>query len=92
MFSGLTLASVLGVPAGTALGQAFGWRSAFWAIVPIGFIAATALFFFVPQQSAGATNIVHEFRVLRRPIIRWAASRDDPARGHSVGPAACHTS
>ena len=69
MFSGLTLANVLGVPAGTALGQAFGWRSAFWAIVPIGFIAATALFFFVPPQSAGATNIVHEFRVLRRPQV-----------------------
>src|SRR3984957_19050015 len=69
MFSGLTLANVLGVPAGTALGQAFGWRSAFWAIVPIGLIAATALFFFVPPQSAGATNIVHEFRVLRRPQV-----------------------
>jgi DHA1 family inner membrane transport protein len=69
MFSGLTLANVLGVPAGTALGQAFGWRSAFWAIVPIGLIAATALFFFVPPQSAGSGNIVHEFRVLRRPQV-----------------------
>lgn len=69
MFSGLTLANALGVPAGTALGQAFGWRSAFWAIVPIGFIAATALFFFVPPQSAGSGNIVHEFRVLRRPQV-----------------------
>jgi MFS transporter, DHA1 family, inner membrane transport protein len=38
MFSGLTLANVLGVPAGTALGQAFGWRFAFWALVPIGLI------------------------------------------------------
>ena len=69
MFSGLTLANVLGVPAGTALGQAFGWRAAFWAIVPIGFIAATALFFFVPPQPAGTGNIVHEFRVLRRPQV-----------------------
>jgi MFS transporter, DHA1 family, inner membrane transport protein len=69
MFSGLTLANVLGVPAGTALGQAFGWRAAFWAIVPIGFIAATALFFFVPQQAASGSNIVHEFRVLRRPQV-----------------------
>jgi DHA1 family inner membrane transport protein len=69
MFSGLTLANVLGVPAGTALGQAFGWRSAFWAIIPIGLIAATALFFFVPSQSGGSSNIVHEFRVLRRPQV-----------------------
>jgi DHA1 family inner membrane transport protein len=69
MFSGLTLANVLGVPAGTALGQAFGWRSAFWAIVPIGLLAAAALFWFVPQQPKGATGLLHEFRVLRRPQV-----------------------
>jgi DHA1 family inner membrane transport protein len=69
MFSGLTLANVLGVPAGTALGQAFGWRSAFWAIVPIGLIAATALFFLVPSQPAGTGGLLHEFRVLRKPQV-----------------------
>jgi MFS transporter, DHA1 family, inner membrane transport protein len=69
MFSGLTLANVLGVPAGTALGQAFGWRSAFWAIVPIGFLAAAALFWFVPHQPQGGTGLLHEFRVLRRPQV-----------------------
>ena len=69
MFSGLTLANVLGVPAGTALGQAYGWRAAFWAIVPIGLAAATALFFLVPPQEAGKSNLLHEFRVLRRPQV-----------------------
>lgn len=69
MFSGLTLANVLGVPAGTALGQAFGWRSAFWAIVPVGLAAAAALFWLVPQQAAASSNLVHEFRVLRRPQV-----------------------
>lgn len=69
MFSGLTLANVLGVPAGTALGQAFGWRASFWAIVPIGFAAAAALFFFVPRQPAGAGSLIHEFRVLRKPEV-----------------------
>src|SRR6202046_4400395 len=66
MFSGLTLANVLGVPAGTALGQAYGWRSAFWAIVPIGFIAATALFFLLPKQAPGSGRLLHEFRVPRK--------------------------
>jgi len=69
MFSGLTLANVLGVPAGTALGQAFGWRASFWAIVPIGFVAAAALFFFVPYQPAGTGSLIHEFRVLRKPEV-----------------------
>ncbi|WP_433973976.1 MFS transporter [Tunturiibacter lichenicola] len=69
MFSGLTLANVLGVPAGTALGQAFGWRSAFWAIVPIGAVAATAVFFLVPSQAAGTGGLLHEFRVLRKPQV-----------------------
>ncbi len=69
MFSGLTLANVLGVPAGTALGQAFGWRASFWAIVPIGFLAAAALFWFVPRQPAGSGSLIHEFRVLRRPQV-----------------------
>jgi len=69
MFSGLTLANVMGVPAGTALGQALGWRAAFWAIVPIGLAAATALFFLLPPQVAGKSNLIHEFRVLRRPQV-----------------------
>ncbi len=69
MFSGLTLANVLGVPAGTALGQALGWRAAFWAIVPIGLAAAAALVFLVPPQAAGKSNLIHEFRVLRRPQV-----------------------
>jgi len=69
MFSGLTLANVLGVPAGTALGQALGWRAAFWAIVPIGFLAAAAVFFLVPSQSSTGSGLLHEFRVLRKPQV-----------------------
>jgi DHA1 family inner membrane transport protein len=69
MFSGLTLANVLGVPAGTALGQAFGWRASFWAIVPIGFIAAGALVLFLPSQAAATGSLLHEFRVLRKPQV-----------------------
>jgi len=69
MFSGLTLANVLGVPAGTALGQAYGWRAAFWAIVPIGLIAAAAVFLLVPRQTGASIGLLHEFRVLRKPQV-----------------------
>src|SRR5580698_2814316 len=69
MFSGLTLANVLGVPAGTALGQAFGWRASFWAIVPIGVLAASSLLWLLPHQPAGDSSLIHEFKILRRPQV-----------------------
>jgi DHA1 family inner membrane transport protein len=69
MFSGLTLANVLGVPAGTALGQAFGWRAAFWAIVPIGILAAISVLRFVPHQHAEPVDLMQELRsVMRREV------------------------
>jgi len=70
MFSGLTLANVLGVPAGTALGQAFGWRFAFWALVPIGLVAGLGLFRLVPHQPAEKLHLKHEFRAALRPQVQ----------------------
>jgi DHA1 family inner membrane transport protein len=49
MFSGLTLANVLGVPLGTLLGQAYGWRTTFWAVCLIGMLAFVALLIWVPE-------------------------------------------
>lgn len=50
MFTGLTLANVLGVPLGTALGQQAGWRSTFWAVTVIGVIALIGLIRFLPTK------------------------------------------
>ena len=50
MFSGLTLANILGVPAGTWLGQQFGWRMTFWAVTTVGFLAFAILVLFVPSD------------------------------------------
>lgn len=50
MFTGLTLANVLGVPLGTALGQYAGWRSTFWAVTGIGVIALIGLIRFLPTN------------------------------------------
>jgi DHA1 family inner membrane transport protein len=69
MFSGLTLANVLGVPAGTALGQAFGWRASFWAIVPIGLAALVAIAALVPRQPSSESQLLQEFRILKRPQV-----------------------
>lgn len=56
MFSGLTLANVLGVPFGTALGQELGWRSTFWAVVAIGVFAAIALYIALPRKITHSTG------------------------------------
>jgi MFS transporter, DHA1 family, inner membrane transport protein len=70
MFSGLTLANVLGVPAGTALGQAFGWRFAFWALVPVGLIAGLGLWRMVPRQAPESMQLKHELRAALRPQVQ----------------------
>ncbi|WP_163873378.1 MFS transporter [Paenibacillus favisporus] len=48
MFSGLTVATVTGVPLGTFIGQQLGWRAAFVAIVIVGVIALIANLILVP--------------------------------------------
>src|SRR4051812_1891099 len=73
MFSGLTLANVLGVPFGTALGQALGWRATFWAVVAIGVIAASALALWLPRNIPNqSTSLIAEARTLRRGGV-WLA-------------------
>ncbi|QUL54767.1 MFS transporter [Paenibacillus tritici] len=49
MFTGLTVATVTGVPLGTFLGQQLGWRAAFLAIVGIGILALAANLMLVPS-------------------------------------------
>jgi DHA1 family inner membrane transport protein len=51
MFTGLTAANVLGVPFGTMLGHAAGWRSTFWAITVIGVLALMGILTLVPKTS-----------------------------------------
>ncbi len=73
MFSGLTLANVLGVPFGTALGQELGWRATFWAVVAIGVVAATALAVWLPRNIPNqSTSLMAEARTLRRGGV-WLA-------------------
>lgn len=73
MFAGMTLANVLGVPAGTWLGQAMGWRAPFWIVTGIGVAAMLALLTFVPRMAADAgDNLLAEFAVLKRPQVLLA--------------------
>ena len=57
MFSGLTVATVTGVPLGTFIGQNFGWRMAFILIVAVGIIALIANSLLVPSDLKRGTRI-----------------------------------
>ncbi|MGO4740118.1 MFS transporter [Bosea sp. 2KB_26] len=50
MFTGLTIANILGVPFGTWLGQQLGWRATFWAVTLVGIVALAIIAAFVPKD------------------------------------------
>ncbi|AKN74482.1 chemotaxis protein [Streptomyces sp. PBH53] len=81
LLGGTTLACVVGVPAGAALGQLLGWRSAFWAVALVSAPALLAVARSVPRgpadpagpgtDAAGpGTDARAELRALRRPRLR----------------------
>lgn len=71
MFTGLSLATLLGVPAGAWLGLHYGWRATFWAVTLIGLLAFVVLAVFVPRSAAenGTTSVKPELAVLARPQV-----------------------
>ncbi|KTT23899.1 arabinose transporter permease [Pseudomonas oryzihabitans] len=73
MFTGLTLANVLGVPLGTALGQAAGWRSTFWAVVAIGVVALFGLWRVLPADRNQTRADLRQELLALRGLGFWLA-------------------
>lgn len=72
MFTGLTVANILGVPFGTWLGQALGWRATFWAVTAVGVLALVVLGRYVPRDQATpeVSDWRNDLRVLARgPVL-----------------------
>ncbi len=77
MFTGLTVANILGVPMGTWLGQQAGWRATFWAVSVIGVVAFAVIAGAVPadREAPAATDWRRDLRVLgRRPVLLGLAT------------------
>jgi DHA1 family inner membrane transport protein len=73
VLSGLTVATVLGVPMASWLGQHFGWRSAFGLVVAVGAITLTAIWFWLPDmRSMHVTSPLTELGALKRVQV-WLA-------------------
>jgi MFS transporter, DHA1 family, inner membrane transport protein len=71
MFTGLTIATLLGVPAGAWLGLHFGWRSTFWAVAAIGIVAMIVIAALVPASHDNGKGIAvrDELRAISNPAV-----------------------
>jgi DHA1 family inner membrane transport protein len=73
ILAGLTVANIIGVPIGTAIGTAFGWRMTFWTVSALGVVAFLLISLLVPKPSAEGEahgNFLAELKVLaREPVL-----------------------
>ncbi|MEV0174039.1 Cmx/CmrA family chloramphenicol efflux MFS transporter [Streptomyces sp. NPDC050803] len=72
LLGGVTLACVVGVPAGAVLGQLWGWRAAFWAVALVSAPALVAVAVSVPRGADGSARpaLRGEVRALRDRRLR----------------------
>ncbi|KJG58348.1 MFS transporter [Photobacterium kishitanii] len=70
MFAGLTLANVLGVPAGTWISLQFGWHSTFISVAVLGTLAMFSILMFI--KAAGhseAKDIKAQLMAFKNPLL-----------------------
>ena len=75
ILAGLTVSNVVGVPAGSAIGNVFGWRMTFWAMFALGLISLVAMIALLPRStgtSAPPAGLMKEVRVLGRQQV-WTS-------------------
>jgi len=73
LLAGITVANILGVPGGTAIGNVLGWRATFWAVGLLGLLSLVAIMLLLPADKPEAsherTSLSAQFKVLGRPVI-----------------------
>ncbi|HZX08296.1 Cmx/CmrA family chloramphenicol efflux MFS transporter, partial [Kribbella sp.] len=72
---GLTIATIIGLPLGTVLGQHLGWQSAFWTVAGLCVLAMAGVVTTVPAgrpDPATAPRLREELRALRNTRL-WLA-------------------
>lgn len=72
MFTGLTVATVTGVPLGTFIGQMFGWRATFWGVALLGVVGIIASAILIPKniKDAPPSKFSDQLKVLKNgPLL-----------------------
>jgi len=66
MFTGLTVATVTGVPLGTFIGQMFGWRATFWGVALLGVVGIIASAILIPKniKDAPPSKLSDQIKIL----------------------------
>jgi DHA1 family inner membrane transport protein len=75
VLAGLTVSNIVGVPAGTAIGNIWGWRSTFWAMFALGLVATATMIALLPRSSASSARpagFMNEVRALGRQQV-WTS-------------------
>ncbi|GGU27479.1 MFS transporter [Streptomyces lavendofoliae] len=73
MFTGLTVANVVGVPLGTFIGQSAGWRTTFFLVAALGVLGLLGVAKLVPEQPRPeGVRLRHEIAAFRNVQVLLA--------------------
>ncbi|MFD0362442.1 Cmx/CmrA family chloramphenicol efflux MFS transporter [Nocardia sp. GCM10030253] len=67
---GLTIATIIGLPAGTVVGQHFGWRAAFWVVAALSALSAIGVLAKIPGgRPTEIPRLRDELRTMANPRL-----------------------
>jgi DHA1 family chloramphenicol resistance protein-like MFS transporter len=69
---GLTIATIVGLPAGTVIGQRLGWQAAFWAVAAMSVLAMAGVLATIPRGAPDPERAPHlreEIRAMANPRL-----------------------
>lgn len=67
---GLTIATIVGSPLATLLGQTIGWRNTYFTVSGLGVLSFLALMAFVPKTAAlNGSSVIQELSALRKGTV-----------------------
>ena len=69
---GLTIATIIGLPVGTVIGQNLGWRAAFWAVAAMSVLAMAGVISTIPggrPDPESAPQLRNELRAMGNPRL-----------------------